>query len=796
MKIKNIRAKCIMFSLYTSLCVIGYAQNNLIPNAEDCSGTRPPFAFNIRTAWTSSTNNAISTCSTPLAGDLDGDGITEIVAFGDDKTKLYILDGRNGDELKTLTILGHTSAGTSNVVLTKINGVGAIFNAGTDGTMILYSVSSTPGVRPIQFQQQWSVSSGLYIGPSMPIATDFDGDGIVEFVAGKYIIDSQDGTVLATLPYRSESSPEFRSSFHYALDLDGDELPEIVSGTEVYKFSRNTNPNLQLWRSLSSISGGGSKRDGTSMGADVNQDGNVDLVFYPTEAVGGDMVIWTPQTSIIIGSIPHPGSDKFHSYPFVGDIDGVISSGKKYPEIVIITARQLTAYKFNGTSFVQKWTMSNSDASGATSITLFDFNLDGMVELVYRDETQLQIFDGSADNTAPSLLYSQTSSSLTCNEAPIIADVTGDGSADIIVTGRNDGQYLRAGEIDVFEGGASKWASCPPVWNQQFYSPLHVNADLTIPTRIKPVNLTFTRTDNSTVEFYNGGPMQAPYVSEETYLPIDLSPDVYVVSGTLAYNGSSVTLTITFGNQGFATAQANTPIRYYKNSIASGNIIGNETLGVNLAPGQTQTITKTITGLSPMPAQFYVRILDDGAHFPATGAFSDCNLTNNTKSFGTLEVRKTVNSTNACVDGTSIFNIELINNTNLTQSPQIFDKVVLIDSLGSGWTDVSATTIDGSVGSYSSTTRKIQWNVPSIAQGATAKLVITAKATVAAAIRNSAWVASINNTAIGKEVIEAYVTVDSEHAPAKATILPANRSICGSGSIELSASVSGKSSYQ
>jgi uncharacterized repeat protein (TIGR01451 family) len=367
--------------------------------------------------------------------------------------------------------------------------------------------------------------------------------------------------------------------------------------------------------------------------------------------------------------------------------------------------------------------MAHSDISGATILTLFDFNNDGVFELIYRDQTYLQIFNGSG--TTPVAVYTTAAGSETASELPIVVDANSDGSADIIVTGgaANSGW----GEVMLFEGAASKWMSCPNIWNQQLYSNLHVNSDLTIPRTVQPVNLTFTRPDLTTVQYYNGGPMQAPYISDETFSPIDLSPDVYVVSGTIEIlSPTSVRLTVTFGNQGMATAPASTPIRYYKNAIAAGNIIGSETLGADLAPGQTCTITKTFIGLSPMPSTFYVRILDDGTNFPALGTYSDCNLTNNHKSFGTLELTKTANSQNVCVDGSIIFNVMLVNNTDQTGSPQTFNNVILIDSLGAGWQFLSAVASVGTVGAYNNVTHQLDWTLSSLAPGDTVELTIVA----------------------------------------------------------------------
>jgi hypothetical protein len=75
-------------------------------------------------------------------------------------------------------------------------------------------------------------------------------------------------------------------------------------------------------------------------------------------------------------------------------------------------------------------------------------------------------------------------------------------------------------------------------------------------------------------------------------------------------------------------------------------------------------------------------------------------------------------------------------------------------------------------------------------------MTIVAKALSAGAIRNVVWIDSVNNTVIGKEAIEAYVIVNSTTAPVAAFVTPVDPAICTGGSVVLTASVAGASSYQ
>ena len=605
------------------------AQNNLISDESGCSAQKPSFSFKATSTWNTQTSNGISAINTPLVGDIDGDGKPEVFAVNAGAANtVLIFEGATGNKIGEIAV--GVSFGNQHwdpLALCKIDGKGSVFIAGNNGQIYLYQVSSAPGVRPITFTKKWekTVSTGAstnYWKVSMPVATDLDGDGVVEFVAGDKIIDSRDGSVIATLPFFSSGN---WGNISYVADVDDDGHPEVLVGSNIYKYDGSS---VTLWKQCPS----GTAREGMNMAADIDGDGKIDVAFIDRTGV---LTVWTPSTGNIMGTVSGLGTTA--SYPFIGDVDNKTeSNGRKYLEIVINTVNSLKAYYYTGTGFAIKWTLAHSDSSGATSLTLFDFNNNGSVEIVYRDQSVLRIFDGSVNGTltdANLLTSAITCGSGTLQEAPIVADVTGTGSASIIVCGNPSSSNGNAGEVMVIGGGDSPWVSAPKVWNQQMYSPLLVNQDLSIPKTVKSPLLTFTDCNNKKVQMYNGGPMQAPLVSNTTYCIIDQAPDVYVMEegSSIEVAGSSVTFKIKIGNKGSATASANTPICFYRDIISTNPIykLGSVTLGVNLEVGQTTTVTKSFT-VGATAINYYARIMDDGVSFPATGAFSDCDTDNNT----------------------------------------------------------------------------------------------------------------------------------------------------------------------
>ena len=774
------------------------AQNNLVPNTLDCAGTRPPFSFSISELWN---QPGVSNYSTPLVGDLDGDHKTEILIAGVSQN-ILIFDGATGTSVGTIPsgVMGYDETNPYVIVDVEGDGKAEILVVKTVSsftpTATLYTVTSAPGVRPITFGTKWQINLPTDVqdgAGAIPVVADLDGDGLPEFVVAFYIIRS-DGTICQTRMNNSGGimldAPD-RLYFPYVADLDGDSRPEIIVGTDVYKYNGTS---ATLWKRCPSFPQG---KEGSNMAADIDLDGIVDLVYHDNSKRSdtGQIIVWTPllapapgvsSTQGIIGSFPTVSI--YRTYPVVGDIDGIVSpNGKKYPEICFNASRNIfRAMSFNGTSFSQKFQMTTNEGSGYASFTYFDFNLDGILELVYRDEQLLRILN--ATGSMPVTVFSMPATSNTVIEMPVVADVTGDGSADIIVTG--------SGSIHVFEGASSKWASCPPVWNQQLYSNLLINTDLTVISNIGSAARIDTDCHSQVIRMYNGGPMQAPYVSESTFCPIDLSPDIYIVSGGITIlSPTSVTINLTIANQGLAMMPANMPIRFYQNSISSGNIISsaNMMLGVDLYPKDTMTITQTITGLSPSWVALYARLLDDGVNFPAAGTFSDCDLTNNVKSFGTLELTKTVDYITGCIFGESMFTIQVKNDGTTA-----YNNIVVTDSLQTGWTFISAFPSTGtSVSTFDSATRLMNWTIPALVPGDSAVLIIRAQEIILGSLRNYSWITSVGGTQIEQNFKTAYVIVSSNPVPSPPTISPSGLvSVCSPATSVLLTVLDTADSYQ
>jgi hypothetical protein len=158
-------------------------------------------------------------------------------------------------------------------------------------------------------------------------------------------------------------------------------------------------------------------------------------------------------------------------YGFGGPSTIADFDGDGEPEITVADKSRFTLYETDGTVV---WSIETEEtSSGATASSVFDFDGDGAAEVVYGDELALWVLDGK---TGQVLLEDTNHTSGTVHEYPIIADVDGDGQAEILVTNSdaNSGLYV-LGEDN------NNWVSARFLWNQHAYNIVNVLPNLGIP---------------------------------------------------------------------------------------------------------------------------------------------------------------------------------------------------------------------------------------------------------------------------------------------------------------------------
>ena len=141
------------------------------------------------------------------------------------------------------------------------------------------------------------------------------------------------------------------------------------------------------------------------------------------------------------------------------------------------------------------WSKETEDQSSRrTGSSVFDFNGDGAAEVVYNDECFFRIYDGRDGAT----LFEQPSEHITNIEYPVVADVDNDGNAEIVFSSTSQGlrcsvrndlepmtmmpysSFYNTG-IQVWGDSNDAWVSARRIWNQHAYSVTNIYEDGRVP---------------------------------------------------------------------------------------------------------------------------------------------------------------------------------------------------------------------------------------------------------------------------------------------------------------------------
>ncbi|MDR1454669.1 MAG: FG-GAP-like repeat-containing protein, partial [Tannerella sp.] len=609
----------------------------------------------------------VATTTQFVVGDLNDDGYPEIVNFDSlGRANMVILWGPEFTSASKYPLGG---AGTGAIAIAKVKTGDA---PETFQQMIFYQMGNSLCAMKPDGTSAWATNPSFREEGMIGVA-DFNGDGWAEVYAGNQIYDAATGKPLCDGGAGENSGGSYLVTAKYSLvaavDILGDEKLELVAGNKIYGVdidrSVATPKSLTL---LSSVTPPGGFDDGVTVVADFNNDGNLEVLVRRKGGNSGStnnyLYLWTPHTGTATGSLLASTYDTnvFMGVPFVGDIDG---DGKI--EIVTLDANGVVnvtqsgtfrARKYNETAgtFDLFWAMDHTDQSGATGMTLFDFNNDGISEIVYRDEQELRIINGSkkhhltGKDTTVYTLQSFVSYSETGTEYPVVADIYGNGTSAILVTsdtegprnavnpppGTNSQGFTGAATIDIFTSNpATPWVPARKVWNQYGYNAVNINEDLTVPKRQFDLATVLPGPDGKTgtaddVRPYNAF-LQQQTLLDERGLPVWLAPNAVIVSTVYDYHsdGDSLLISVTFANTGDAATHTPFHITAYRNTVAAGNILTVDNLMEQVAPGNTATAVVTVRRYSSfLPLDRIVIRLNDSGQ--ATGYEQpECNESDN-----------------------------------------------------------------------------------------------------------------------------------------------------------------------
>ena len=583
-----------IFACLIGICARLTAQTNLPDNIVTTDCVAEPLEQQWGIVQGNSSPSLSHMYAQPFIGDIDNDGQSEIVTVGyydsPGRSSSIIIYGQNLQLKYTINTDQMYVYGGYPVAVADVDrdGLAEIFVQNTDGFLRCYhpdgSLLWTSNV-PLTATQDQS--------PSLMLA-DVNGDSIPEIWSMRKIFNAISGVELATIPEILGYSLLYVGSGGNAImpvfaDFDNDGILEFAGGNKVYKLnitnsSGTAGNSVTLWKSITANGIG----DGLTSVADIDLDGYLDVVVVRN----GCMYAWKPysgagSSSELIASCPY-SSTTAGSRALLTDVDN-----DGYPEILFTYAANVTAYKYVPTtqSLQQMWLKSTSDLSGATTMTAFDFNQDGSVEIVYRDQSDMRIIDGVTGNNKSSFACVAP----TASEYPAIVDLDRDGQADIVASSSTyDLNHDKHAKLIVFHSPANAvWAPARYVWNQHAYNSVNVNNDLTIPANNFNPATPFTDPDGVVRRPFNNFLQQATTLDQygRPFLPL---ANATAVPGYITYEDSVYTLTYQLCNTGGQTLFPPIPCSFYAEEYG-GAYLGMSVYNNVVEPGDCVTCTMTFT---------------------------------------------------------------------------------------------------------------------------------------------------------------------------------------------------------
>lgn len=289
-----------------------------------------------------------------------------------------------------------------------------------------------------------------------PTIADLQGDGRPEVIVGRTVLDGRSGNLLwQGTGDTGRGINDVAGPISCVADLTGDGVLEVIAGRTAFRADGRV-----LWSAETA--------DGFCAPGNVLGDASLEVVLVADGMIHvldgrRGTVLWERELEGM--SYRRRGGP-----PALTDVDG---DGRM--EIVAAAARALAMYDPDCAECEEglRWAVDIVDDSSCTAAAIFDFEGDGVTEVVHNDHFHLRVID-SVEGEMRAVLRNH---SRTRTESPVIADVDGDDQAEIVVSSssldgivdpRNPG-VLIIGDVH------GSWVGTRDIWPQHAFA----GADLT-----------------------------------------------------------------------------------------------------------------------------------------------------------------------------------------------------------------------------------------------------------------------------------------------------------------------------
>ncbi len=579
-----------------------------------------------------------------FVGDLDGDGVPELVgkdgAKNSGTNNIRVFNGIDGTHLVSYNSTNHHY---SQVVIANLGTAqsyqGCIFFVDGSAKVVRLDYTKTDngdGTFSHALTQGAISTQSAHSSEASPQIADFDMDGSPEIYVGNYIYDA------ATLSYyggdasHNQGCNNVNDAWAFAYDVfkSGDVIPgtsntfgpeadglELIAGNKIYTVDLTAAPANVLQEAVVVDIDGftnpltSDNADGFTSIGDVDNNGKIDVIVSAAE--GDPMVyVYDPYTAQQLGTsfVVRSGSVGSKSSARAGRCNVADFDNDGFVEIGLAGLHTYVVIEYNQSlnTLETKWRKDGDgsndgtqiyDASQMTGSTLFDFEGDGNAEVVYSDEHNLYIWRGS-DGTE---LAKVTSGSGTRTDYPLVADADDDGQAEIIISAQSNAGSGNSGGDDyiaVYRSKDAPWVAARETWNQHGYIVTNVGADLIIPQTqqeivlpVEGVNYNFLEKYN---QAFNGFLVQTTFLTQDaepTFAVGDLTTENVTINVDECVSVKEITFTVTLENNGDWKTPRNTPIAvfdgdpYEELATYLGTFYTSQNVEVGSSIDETYTVT-------------------------------------------------------------------------------------------------------------------------------------------------------------------------------------------------------------
>lgn len=579
-----------------------------------------------------------------ISGDAKGSQCAAGSVLQCNKGVLRVLDGASGQEIWSMDKVDPQSAGFTamSIALGDITRDGHLEIVAVTGEAYVVIIDRTGTViytsdQPIPDAfNSGVIRNNFGWGGGLAIA-DMNGDGFAEIAYGRSVFTTKDNALTLLFTGTHGMGGAHGRSLSIFADLDGDGQEELVVGNAAYKYD-----GTDLWYNSTLY-------DGYPAVADFDGDGKPEVA---TIYSGNLRIVEGATGNLIVGPFALTGT-KNGGPPTVADFDG---DGKAEVGVAMADYYSVVDVELGATDPAQKlvelWHQINHDfSSSVTGSTVFDFEGDGKAEVIYNDECFLWVYDG----TDGSVRFATPTTSFTATEASLVADVDGDGRAEMVMIAnrasptswkcniepwitadptRNrpawvpPANYSAYSGITVFGDSENSWVGTRKIWNQHSYHVSNIcdgrddacqsseNTYGAIP-RFKKPNWKVNWLNNFRQNVQGEGLFDAP----------DPTVSLRIACVSESQVEGVVRLYATLRNMGFALLPAGVEVGIYVQESGGDRLIYSEKSKTMLFPGQAIEIPYTT-----IPADnvlqtdtFIAKIIVD----PQNPTFNECRPENN-----------------------------------------------------------------------------------------------------------------------------------------------------------------------